>query len=49
MRAIGKLVVVSFWRKFAQSCNLNKTQYITEPQEFFKPLSDDIISVTDAL
>jgi len=49
MRAIGKLVVVSFWGKFAQSCNLNKTQYITEPQEFFKLLSDDRISVTDAL
>jgi hypothetical protein len=49
MRAIGKLVVVSFWGKFAQSCNLNKTQYITEPQEFFKLLSDDTIIVTDAL
>lgn len=49
MRALGKLVVVSFWGKFGQSCNLSKTQYITEPQQFFKLLSDSTVSVADAL
>jgi hypothetical protein len=49
MRALGKLVVVSFWGKFGQSCNLSKTQYIAEPQQFFKLLSDSTVSVTDAL
>ena len=49
MRALGKLVVVSFWGKFGQACNHNKTTYITEPQEFFKLLGNNTISVTDAL
>lgn len=49
MRAIGKLVVVSFWGKFGQSHNMKKTNFINEPQEFFKLLEDNTISVTDAL
>jgi hypothetical protein len=49
MRALGKLVVVSFWGKFAQTSNHSKTEYITEPQEFFKLLGNNTLSVTDAL
>ena len=49
MKAIGKLVVNSFWGKMGQRPCLSKTEYITEPQAFFKLLKDQTVKVNDAL
>lgn len=49
LRSIGKLIVNSFWGKMGQKPNLSRTEYITEPQNFFKLLSDNTVIVNDAL
>lgn len=49
LRSIGKLIVNSFWGKFGQNPNLTKTEYISEPQKFFKLLSDPTVIVNDAI
>jgi very-short-patch-repair endonuclease len=49
LRSIGKLIVNSFWGKLGQKPGISKTEFITEPQIFFKLLGDPTISVNDAL
>ena len=43
MRAISKLCLNSLWGKFGQRNNMKKTEYVTEPSEFYKILLDDSI------
>jgi G:T-mismatch repair DNA endonuclease (very short patch repair protein) len=49
LRSLGKLVVNSFWGKMGQKPNHSKTEYITEPQSFFKLLEDSTVIVNDAM
>ena len=48
LRALTKLMLNSFWGKFAQRPNLTKTKQIDEPQVFFHYLTSDEITVLDA-
>ena len=48
LRALAKLMLNSFWGKFAQRPNLTKTEQIDEPQVFFHYLTSDEITVLDA-
>ena len=43
MRSIAKLCLNSLWGKFGQRNNMNKTEYVTEPSEFYKILLDEKI------
>ena len=43
MRAIAKMCLNSLWGKFGQRNNMKKTDYVTEPFEFYKILLDDSI------
>ena len=47
LRALAKLMLNSFWGKFAQRPNLTKTEQIDEPQVFFDYLTSDEITVFD--
>lgn len=42
-RQIAKLCLNSLWGKFGQRNNMKKTEYVTEPSEFYKILLDDSI------
>ena len=46
-RALAKLMLNSFWGKFAQRTNLIKTEQIEDPQKFFDYLTSDEITVLD--
>jgi hypothetical protein len=46
-RAIAKLCLNSFWGKFSQRSNMRKTEYITDPAEYFKILTADDTSVSN--
>ena len=48
LRALAKLMLNSFWGKFAQRPNLTKTEQIDEPQVFFDYLTSDEITVLGA-
>ena len=48
LRALAKLMLNSFWGKFAQRPNLTKTEQIDEPQVFFDYLTSEEITVLDA-
>ena len=48
LRALAKLMLNSFWGKFAQRSNLVKTEQIEDPQVFFDHLTSDEITVLDA-
>ena len=48
LRALAKLMLNSFWGKFAQPSNLVKTEQIEDPQVFFDYLTSDEITVLDA-
>ena len=48
LRALAKLMLNSFWGKFAQRPNLTKTEQTDEPQVFFDYLTSDEITVLDA-
>ena len=43
MRAIAKLCLNSLWGKFGQRNNMKKTEYVTEPSDFYKILLDEKI------
>ena len=46
--ALAKLMLNSFWGKFAQRSNMVKTEQIQDPQVFFDYLTSDDINVLDA-
>ena len=48
LRILAKLMLNSFWGKFAQRFNLTKTKQIEDPQIFFDYLTSDEITVLDA-
>ena len=48
LRILAKLMLNSFWGKFAQRSNLTKTKQIEDPQIFFDYLTSDEITVLDA-
>ena len=48
LRALAKLMLNSFWGKFAQRSNLVKIEQIEDPQKFFDYLTSDEITVLDA-
>jgi DNA polymerase type B, organellar and viral len=48
LRSLAKLMVNSFWGKFAQRSNLTKTNYIRDPSDYFKLHDDPTIEVLDA-
>ena len=48
LRTLAKLMLNSFWGKFAQRSNLVKTEQIEDPQVFFDYLTSDEITVLDA-
>ncbi|CAB4006372.1 DNA polymerase [Paramuricea clavata] len=48
LRALAKLMLNSFWGKFAQRPNMTKVKIISDPAEYFDLLSSDQINVTDA-
>ena len=48
LRALAKLMLNSFWGKFAQRSNLVKTEQIDDPQVLFDCLTSDEITVLDA-
>ncbi|CAB3991126.1 DNA polymerase, partial [Paramuricea clavata] len=48
LRALAKLMLNSFWGKFAQRPNMVKTEQIKDPQVFFDYLTSDEINVLDA-
>ena len=41
MRAIAKLCLNSLWGKFGQRVNQTRTEYVTEPKDFYKILLND--------
>ena len=43
MRAIAKMCLNSLWGKFGQRNNMKKTDYVTEPSEFYRILLDDSV------
>ena len=45
LRALAKLMLNSFWGKFAQRSNVSKTKMITDPQEYYDLLSSDEFEV----
>ena len=47
MRALLKLMLNSFWGKFAQRENMPRTTYITDPCEYFDMLTSSSQQVTD--
>ncbi|CAB4009728.1 DNA polymerase [Paramuricea clavata] len=47
MRALSKLMLNSFWGKFAQRSNMAKVELIKDPQVYFDYLSSDEINVLD--
>ena len=49
LHALAKLMLNSFWGKFAQRPNLTKTEQIDEPQVFFDYLTSDEIRVLGAI
>ena len=48
LRALAKLMLNSFWGKFAQRSNLVKTEQIDDTELFFDRLTSDQITVLDA-
>ncbi|CAB3995510.1 Retrovirus-related Pol poly from transposon 412 [Paramuricea clavata] len=48
LRALAKLMLNSFWGKFAQRPNMTKVKIMSDPAEYFDLLSSDQINVTDA-
>ena len=48
MRALAKLMLNSFWGKFAQRSNMVKTEQIRDPQKYFDYLTSDAVRVLDA-
>jgi len=40
-RAVAKLCLNSLWGKFGQRQNMKKTEFVTDPQQFYKILLDD--------
>jgi len=40
-RAVAKLCLVSLWGKFGQRQKMKKTEFVTDPQQFYKILLDD--------
>ena len=48
LRTLAKLMLNSFWGKFAQRSNLVKTEQMEDPQVFFDYLTSDEITVFDA-
>ncbi|KAE9522228.1 hypothetical protein AGLY_017373 [Aphis glycines] len=40
-RAVAKLCLVSLWGKFGQRQKMKKTEFVTDPQHFYKILLDD--------
>ena len=48
MRALAKLMLNSFWGKFAQRPNMAKTEQIRDPQVYYDYLTSDEINVLDA-
>lgn len=49
LRTCAKLLLNTLWGKFAQSPFKAKTLYISDPQEYFKILHDDTLSVVKVL
>ena len=47
LRALAKLMLNSFWRKFGQRSNMPQIKYISEPAEYFDMLTSDQILVMD--
>ncbi|XP_028394389.1 uncharacterized protein LOC114518565 [Dendronephthya gigantea] len=47
LRALAKLMLNSFWGKFAQRPNMGQVKIISDPAEYFDLLSSDKINVTD--
>ena len=47
MRAIGKLMLNSFWGKFGQRQNLPQTEYVDKADRYFSLLTSDSQQVTD--
>ena len=47
LRSLAKLMLNSFWGKFAQRDNLKQHTYLTEPKEFFDLLLSNSTTVTD--
>ena len=45
LRALTKLMLNSFWRKFGQRSNMPQIKYISEPTEYFDMLTSDQILV----
>ncbi|XP_028412509.1 uncharacterized protein LOC114535345 [Dendronephthya gigantea] len=48
LRALAKLMLNSFWGKFAQRPNMSKVELIADPQVYFDYLTSDEINVLDA-
>jgi hypothetical protein len=48
MCALAKLMLNSFWGKFAQRSNMAKTEQIRDPQVYYDDLTSDEINVLDA-
>ncbi|XP_053392045.1 uncharacterized protein LOC128554759 [Mercenaria mercenaria] len=46
MRALAKLMLNSFWRKFGQRSNMEQVDYVTEPSIYFDKLTSDQEDVT---
>lgn len=40
-RAVAKLCLVSLWGKFGQRQTMKKTEFVTDPQQFYKIILDD--------
>ena len=47
-RKVAKLMLNSFWGKFAQRSDVRKTSFIKEPEEFFNLLTNGSLKVHDA-
>lgn len=45
LRALAKLMLNSFWGKFGQRSHMTRTEYFTEPAEYFDLVFDQRISV----
>ena len=48
LRNIAKIMLNSFWGKFAQRDDLTKSKYCYEAHEFYELLMDDTLEVLDA-
>ena len=47
LRAVSKLILNSFWGKFGQRDNMNQSLYISDPEKYFKMLTDKTVEIND--